>query len=116
MWLARDEAERVAEVESYHQALLPDNQCPPNLKLHATLHVLVENQLAMNDPVEAAAAIDRLVADGLSRHDAVHAVGWLVSDYMNEAVKKQQPIDREGYVNELKTFDAERWMMLAGAG
>ncbi len=42
--------------------------------VHSVLHVIVENQLAMNaEPVPA--TIARLTRQGLSRHEAIHATG-----------------------------------------
>ena len=72
-WLQLDEDERLIPVEEYHRdarIFLPRKI----RQLHATIHVVVENQLALNDePVVR--ALGRLVKEGLSRHDAVHAIG-----------------------------------------
>jgi hypothetical protein len=63
-WLALDEGERIQLVEWYHRetrADLPKAARP----LHASVHVVVENQLALNDePVIRALA--RLMKEGLS--------------------------------------------------
>lgn len=73
-WLALDEQERVALVEEFHRRARVDL---PNVKLHATMHVVVENQLALNDePVVRGLA--RLIKEGLTRHDAIHAIGSVV--------------------------------------
>ena len=47
---------------------------PPNEQLHATFHVVVENQIALGDELPVRRAVDRLMAEGLDRHQAVHAV------------------------------------------
>lgn len=75
-WLELDEQERVDRVERYHRRARIDL---PNLTLHATIHVAVENQLAADDE-PAVRALVRLMKEGLSRHDAVHAIGSLVAE------------------------------------
>ena len=84
-WHALDEAERLALVEGYHRdarIALPKTA----RQLHATIHTVVENQLALNDePVVRALA--RLMKEGLSRHDAVHAVGSVVAEHIYDLLK-----------------------------
>jgi len=89
-WLAADEMERLLLVEWYHRdarANIPKAQ----RRLHASVHVVVENQLAANDePVVRALA--RLMKEGLSRHDAVHAIGCVVSETIYDRLKlKEEP-------------------------
>lgn len=69
-WLALDEHARLRLAEEYHRLA---RLKLPNLNVHAIFHVVVENQLAEN--LECAVrAMDRLKKEGLSRHDAVHAI------------------------------------------
>ena len=70
-WLALGEHKRISLVEEHHRAARIKL---PNLKVHAVFHEIVENQLASKlEPVVR--AMERLTKDGLTRHDAVHAVG-----------------------------------------
>ena len=84
-WLALDEAERLALVEGYHRdarIALPRT----GRQLHMTFHTVVENQLALNvEPVVRALA--RLMKEGLSRHDAIHAVGSVAAEHIYELLK-----------------------------
>ena len=86
-WLALDEGERIHLVESYHRDArvdLPTAARP----LHASIHVVVENQLALNDePVVRALA--RLRKEGLSRHDAVHAIGSVLGEHIYDLLKQK---------------------------
>ncbi|MGA9672463.1 MAG: hypothetical protein WBQ94_24830, partial [Terracidiphilus sp.] len=76
-WLELDEQERILLVENYHR---PARIKLPNRKAHAVFHVIVENQIAMNlEPVVRAMA--RLMKEGLTRHDAVHAIGSVVAEH-----------------------------------
>ena len=76
-WLELDEHERLTLVEYYHRNArirIPSSA----RRLHAVLHVAVENQLAANDePVVR--ALSRLRNEGLSRHDALHAIGSVIA-------------------------------------
>ena len=75
MWLSIDEQERIYLVESFHRS---ERIRLPNIKLHAALHAIVENQIAeQHDPVVR--AMDRLVAEGLSRHECIHAIAWVLT-------------------------------------
>ena len=60
----------------------------PNATAHAAFHAIVENQIAEGlEPVVRAMA--RLIQQGLSRHDALHAVGSAVADHFFEAMNSQ---------------------------
>lgn len=82
-WLALDEMERVELVKKHHRA---QRAQIPNLSAHAMFHTVVENQLA--DGYEPALrAMARLRAEGLSRHDAVHAIASVVVAFVYDAAK-----------------------------
>ncbi|HVB78652.1 MAG TPA: hypothetical protein VNE82_01745 [Candidatus Binataceae bacterium] len=85
-WLDLDEGERLLVVEAYHRDArisMPKGA----RKLHASMHVIVENQLAENDePVVR--ALGRLMKEGLTRHDAVHAIGSLVAVQIYDLLKQ----------------------------
>ena len=81
-WLALDEQLRIQLAESYHRAA---REKVPNHTAHAAFHAIVENQIAEGlEPVVRAMA--RLMKQGLSRHDALHAVGSVVADHFFEAM------------------------------
>ncbi|MEX3968103.1 hypothetical protein AB4Y42_38960 [Paraburkholderia sp. EG286B] len=85
-WLNLDEQERIALVETWHRAARIKL---PNARLHATLHVIVENQLALRlDPVVR--AMHRLRKEGLTRHDAIHAIGSVVAEHLFDILKANQ--------------------------
>ena len=48
--------------------------------LHAVMHTVVENRLAFRDNI-VMRTLDRLMADGLDRQDALHAVGSVLADH-----------------------------------
>ena len=81
-WLELDEQERIQLAERHHKAARIKL---PNVKVHAVLHAIVENQIAEGlEPVVR--AMGRLTRDGLSRHDALHAIGSVVAEHFYEAL------------------------------
>jgi len=84
-WLALDEQERIQLAEAYHRAA---GIKLPSMKAHACFHAIVENQIAEQlDSV--ARAMSRLMNEGLSRHDALHAIGSVLADQLYEAVQSE---------------------------
>jgi len=107
-WLALDEFERIDMVQDFVEVNETDISEKAK-KLHAIIHVTVENQLAMAvDPVPATMA--RLIRQGLTRHDAIHAIGAVLSgdifDIMKGNVKIWNP---RRYDKRLKKLTAKRW-------
>jgi hypothetical protein len=88
-WLELDEQERIALIETYHRVARIKL---PNVKAHAALHAIVENQIALNlEPVVS--AMGRLGKEGLTRHDAVHAIGSVVAEHLFDILKTDQNDD-----------------------
>src|SRR5262245_9869194 len=86
-WLALDESERMELVRKYHRR----NRIKlPNLDAHALAHTVIENQLAEGLPA-AKNALARLRAQGLDRHEAVHALGSVLMAHVWNLTNKPQP-------------------------
>ena len=107
-WLVLDEGERLLLVERYHEREDPEL---PNVRLHSSIHVIVENQLAEGYPASLA-AFERVRRGGLSRHDAIHAVGSVVAEHLsnllNAGAGEGDPnVALERALNELT---AEKWL------
>ena len=84
-WLALDEQQRIAMAEAHHRAARIKL---PNARIHAVFHAIVENQIAEGlEPVVRAMA--RLQREGLSRHDAVHAIGSVSAAHVFEAMQSK---------------------------
>lgn len=107
-WLALDENQRVALVAKYHREQLEE---VPNERMHAIVHVVVENQIALglHYVVET---LHRLMGEGLDRHDAVHAIGSVLVDYSYEIVNDEQSTFQDvedEYARRLNDLTAEGW-------
>ncbi len=108
-WLELDEWERITLAEKAHRHLASEI---PSVPAHANIHVVVENQLAMGlDPVVR--ALHRLMGEGLSRHDAVHAIGLVVSILLLRRMKGEEQIDglepNAWYAREVDRLTKARW-------
>jgi hypothetical protein len=107
-WLELDENERVDAVMDYHRRAKVKLE---NLKLHAMTHVVVENQVALGEATPVPATLNRLMHEGLDRHEAIHAVGSILMSIVFDVF--QEP-DLGGdtnarYSRELATLTAAGW-------
>ena len=98
-------------VERYHHRTDVDI---PNLMLHATIHAIVEDQLAEGYGA-ARDAFERVRAQGLGRHDAIHAVGSVVAEHvlhlMRDGASEGDP--NAAYDRALRELSADSWRELA---
>ena len=104
-WLELGEDERIPLAEAYHRRAGIE---VPNMPLHATVHVIVENQVAMGDELPTRRTIERLMDEGLDRHDAVHAVASVLAAHLAERSQAGSP-NNEAYYQALGRLTAESW-------
>jgi hypothetical protein len=108
-WLALGEQERIDVVQDYHRRA---RVRLPNEKLHAVMHAVIENQIALGDETPVQSTAQRLMAEGLDRHDAIHAIGSVLSgfifDIMTKPVSGTEP--NELYFAELRQLTAKAWL------
>ncbi|MPW10873.1 hypothetical protein GCT19_35700 [Paraburkholderia sp. CNPSo 3155] len=108
-WLELDEQERIALAEAWHRAA---HVKLSNVTAHAVLHTVVENQIAMGlDPVVL--AMHRLISEGLTRHDAIHAIGSVVAGHLYDVLsagQKGNVDDSEArYLAAVERLTAKGW-------
>jgi hypothetical protein len=107
-WLELDEAERIELVSSYHRR---KKIRLPNAQLHAVIHVIVENQLALGETV-VVDTLARLQSEGLSRHDALHAIGSVLAEDLYELLREASDANGhtyERYLERLGDLSASTW-------
>jgi hypothetical protein len=106
-WLALDEQYRTIIIERYHKKA---RIAMPNTVVHAGMHTIVENQLAEGTP-GVQEALSRLIAEGLDRHDAVHAIASLVAGQVWRAMRGEaQDNMSERYQQDLHNLTAKKWL------
>lgn len=116
-WLALDEQKRIDLVLEYHRHA---RIRVPREELHAVIHAVVESQIADAElPVRRTA--QRLMSEGLDRHEAVHAIGSVLAGHINDLMrdirsgghrieKKSDWDPNENYFAELEALTAEAWL------
>ena len=112
-WSALDEADALSLVSRYHASPRCEHPPAPSPRLHATIHVVVENQAALGDETPVAVTIERLMREGLNRHDAVHAVGSVLTAQIYNLLKGNRPAtaaSTTAYYDEVRALTAESWL------
>jgi hypothetical protein len=114
-WLALDEGERLRRARDYHERYDPLVAEP---EAHAAFHVVIENQIAMGDETPAREALERLMAEGLSRHEAIHALGSVLAETIVAIAKGDGGEEAErsradAYNDAIARITAEDWRRLA---
>lgn len=107
-WLAMDEAERVAAVETYHRR---QRIRLPRATLHATIHSVVENQVALGEDA-VVETLARLRSEGLTRHEAVHAIGSVLAEQIFRALKGESGAQSDlsgSYLDRVRRLTADEW-------
>lgn len=112
-WLSLDEQQRIALAEDYHQRA---RIRPPNAKIHAVVHAIVENQVAMGDETPVRRTVERLMAEGLDRHEAIHAVGMILMEFIADIMRQPDTKQPERWSDPnhpywvaLEKLTAESW-------
>lgn len=108
LWLELDEMERLDLVSDYH--------CRTGVQLethelHAMAHVVVENQVALGKATSVPEVLERLINEGLNRHDAVHAIGSVLMRIVSDAVHERDIATdiNAKYQRELARLTADNW-------
>lgn len=91
-WLELDEGERLSRVEEAHRR--DGSSVGENARVHAAMHVIVENRLAAKDePVIA--AFERFRTAGVDRHETVHALASVVAQQLFDMTAEQRAFTPE---------------------
>ena len=107
-WLALDEAERIRLAERYHRRA---HIRVPSIKAHAAMHVVVENQIALGDEIPVRATLNRLMGEGLDRHEVIRAIGLVSSEYIYDLAPAREPETHriESYCAASERLTADYW-------
>jgi hypothetical protein len=103
-WLALGESERLEAVLRCHKRLKVH---VGSLQIHAAVHATVETQLAQGHE-GATRALERLMADGLDRHEATHAIGSVLAEQIRRALQGRA-FEADDFDAALATLDAASW-------
>lgn len=104
-WLALDESEQLDAVLRYHKRFPVEGG---SARMHAVVHSAVETQLAEGHQA-ARDALERLLAEGLDRHEALHAVGAVFAEQLFAVLKHKREFDADEYETGLSALTAASW-------
>jgi hypothetical protein len=109
-WLELDEMERIWLVQDYHRRAgiaLPDGE------MHAMIHAVVENQIAAGSALPVQVTLERLMQEGLDRHDALHAIGAVLAEHLRhlsgQTPETVGPDPNRRYFSALARLTAKGW-------
>ena len=108
-WLALDESEQLDIVTVFHES---HGEFGDSLDVHAGIHVAIETQIALDTP-EVTAALDRLMKQGLTRHDAIHAIGSVFLESIHDLLESDlssEGDENQRYNEKLSSFSADDWL------
>ena len=109
-WLRTGESERLQLALDYHQTVGTEL---PNERIHAAIHVVVENQVAMGDATPVEKTLGRLFSEGLDRHNAIHAIGTVLARHLWELLSGDEIVTTdlsETYFEGVRNLTAQKWM------
>ena len=108
-WLCLPELERTDLVLRYHRSRKIEL---PNETAHATFHVTVENQIALGDDLPVESKLNQLMQEGLDRHEAVHAIGSVLAEFLYGILSEDLEMDDPNfaYIEALEHLTAKSWM------
>ncbi len=96
-----DEPTRLALVEQEHREELAQAAGGPvGANVHVSMHLVVANQVLADNPPEVWPTLQRIVAKGFTRHDALHMVAAGMADVIRSAVSGR-PAPPEVYLRYL---------------
>jgi len=103
-----DEQERIELAKDYHRRR---GIRVPNATLHATGHAIVENQIALGDDTPVRRTAQRLMDEGLDRHEAIHAIGMVLMEFMYNLMNAPESSadPNAPYFAALERLTAENW-------
>jgi hypothetical protein len=107
-WLDMDESQRVHLPEDFHRRA---GIRPPNARMHAIFHVIVENQAALGGEIPVRGTLERLMGEGLDRHEAIHVIASVLSGHVFDIArgKPARPDANAAYFAALGKLTVESW-------
>jgi len=106
-WLAMDDGEKSILVQDYHETKGIEIE---GMRMHCSIHVAVENQLALKVP-EVVIAYRKLRQKNVTRHNALHAIGNVFAVFFYDIMKGNEMDDKteKEYHRRLKKIRPSEW-------
>jgi len=110
----------ISEIMSQHPEFIPiwelgDLSAAPqeingevvNPFVHTALHLAMEKQIDINDPVEVVEVIDRLIKKGMDRHDIIHQIGGVYASLYFSSLRKGEMFEEFSYIELVRQMTKE---------
>lgn len=108
-WLESSEFDRINAVREFHDTDEENDLEDAALSIHSSIHVIVENQLAMDIEL-LPETLAKLMRQGLDCHDAIHAIGATISDDIFSIIGGgKTEFSPKEYRGKLAIITAKRW-------
>lgn len=108
-WLSLDEDHRLNLVEEFHLTLDQEDD-GSSITAHCAMHVAVENQLAGDEVPKTNQVLEKLLRQGLDRHEAIHAIAAVLAKELFSLMKANQgEFSVKTYSRKLDRLTAKRW-------
>lgn len=107
-WLALDDGARQILVGDWH---VREGMPEANVDIHATMHVIIENQIAEGDETVRRTVARLAEAEGLGRHDALHTVIVVLMKHIGQ-VRQGKAFQLAEYHAALERLTARDWLAL----
>lgn len=78
----------------------PDSEVNPFM--HIGIHIAVENQLKQKEPLEVCEFYNAAKERGVSHHEIIHRLGFILMPLVFHTLKHLKPFDNERYKNLLR--------------
>jgi hypothetical protein len=88
--------------DSLPEEIVGENGEPMNPRLHMMMHVIVEKQLAADDPPGVAQIARQLAAAGVSRHEIRHVIAYEMTEQLWLMQSQGVLFDAETYLSHLR--------------
>lgn len=102
------------EHKEYHNTwefadILEEVEYDPNTEvnpfMHITVHTIIENQLARDEPKGIRKIFKEMMTQEKDRHQVIHRIGAALTEEMWEMMKERRPFDETNYFKSLKSDD-----------
>ncbi|WP_257263827.1 hypothetical protein [Endozoicomonas sp. ONNA2] len=108
-WLVLDDEQRKILVSDFHESTEEEFQDAGALTMHSFMHVVVENQIATNVDL-VSETVTKLVRQGLSRHEALHAISAIIVEDIFDMLKgTKSEFSPKKYRRKFEKITAKRW-------
>jgi hypothetical protein len=114
-WLDLEQEERVAAIQAWagrqdHTPAAATAGKVANQRVYAVMLATVETQVAQGDELPVAAALGRLIDQGMSRREGVHALATVLAERTYDTFYGGAVDDPEAaYFADLATLTPESW-------